>query len=469
MPPRHPWTPLVKRWRRFCADGRGNITMTFALALVPVVGLAGAAVDYSRASAIRTSMQSSADSAALAVSKTATSLTQAEIQSQASTYFNATFTRTDVGTPTVTATYTAATSTTAGSTLTVSATTAMNTNFMGVLGISTVTIGASSTTKWGTTRLRVPLALDNTGSMDSNNKMTALKTAATNLITQLQSAAVTDGDVYVSIIPFARYVNVGKTNYNKTWLRWSGMYDTWEENNGSCTKSYSNTAKTSYISDKTACANKSGTWTSYSHTGNSTSSRDWDGSVMDRNQDYDISASTPDTSVVASLFPTAQSDSSDPTPVSLLALTYDWTSLKQKIADMDPSGGTNQPIGLVWAWHSLKQDAPLNAPTEDSKYTYNKVIILLSDGLNTEDRWYGNGSSQSSSVDTRQSTLCANIKAAGVILYTVQVNTSGDATSTVLKNCASSTSKFFLLTSASSIVTTFSAIGTELSQLHVSK
>ena len=63
---------------------------------------------------------------------------------------------------------------------------------------------------------------------------------------------------------------------------------------------------------------------------------------------------------------------------------------------MQPTGGTNQPIGLAWGWQSLSQTTPLNAPAEDPNYTYKKAIILLSDGLNTEDRWptYGDGSTQ---------------------------------------------------------------------------
>ena len=66
----------------------------------------------------------------------------------------------------------------------------------------------------------------------------------------------------------------------------------------------------------------------------------------------------------------------------------------------------------------------------------------MSDGLNTLDRWYGNGSSTETSVDKRMnesSTLgtCANIKAAGITIYTVHVNTDGDPMSTLLKNCAS--------------------------------
>ena len=48
------------------------------------------------------------------------------------------------------------------------------------------------------------------------------------------------------------------------------------------------------------------------------------------------------------------------------------------------------------------------------------------------------------------------------------MNTGGDATSTLLQNCASSSDKFFLLTSSDQIVTTFQQIGTELSELRIS-
>jgi len=101
----------------------------------------------------------------------------------------------------------------------------------------------------------------------------------------------------------------------------------------------------------------------------------------------------------------------------------------------------------------------------DSNYTYSQIIILLTDGLNTQDRWY----TSQSSIDVRQATTCSNIKAAGITLYTIQVNTDGDPTSTLLQNCASSSDKFFLLTSASEIVTTFNQIGTNLSRLYVAK
>jgi len=93
------------------------------------------------------------------------------------------------------------------------------------------------------------------------------------------------------------------------------------------------------------------------------------------------------------------------------------------------------------------------------------VIILLTDGLNTQDRWY----TDQASIDARQQITCSNIKAAGITMYTVQVNTGNDPTSTLLQNCATDPSKFFLLTSASEIITTFSTIGTNISKLRIAR
>jgi hypothetical protein len=107
----------------------------------------------------------------------------------------------------------------------------------------------------------------------------------------------------------------------------------------------------------------------------------------------------------------------------LKALSYDWTALKNLIDAMTPNGNTNQGIGVAWAWQSLAQTAPLNAPAKEANYTYKDAIILLSDGLNTQNRF----SSSASQIDARQKILCDNAKAAGVTVYTIQVNTSSPA------------------------------------------
>ena len=47
--------------RGFARANRGNIAMTFALSLVPLISFVGAAIDDSRAAKSRTSMQDALD------------------------------------------------------------------------------------------------------------------------------------------------------------------------------------------------------------------------------------------------------------------------------------------------------------------------------------------------------------------------------------------------------------------------
>lgn len=178
---------------------RGNVVMTFALATVPMIGFVGAAVDYSHANSIKAAMQAALDATALAMSKSVGSLSAADLQQKSDAYFKALFTRPEATNVQISASYNQQ-----GSSLTVNGTAKMNTNFMGVMGFKQLTIDGSSTASWGTTKLQVALALDNTGSMAEASKMTFLKTATHNLLTMLQAAATNPGDVQVAIIPFSK-------------------------------------------------------------------------------------------------------------------------------------------------------------------------------------------------------------------------------------------------------------------------
>jgi Flp pilus assembly protein TadG len=221
----------------------------------------------------------------------------------------------------------------------------------------------------------------------------------------------------------------------------------------------------------------------------------WTGCITDRTQSYDETGDTPSSGTPATLFPanqyyensTAYCNANASTPLEqIIPMSYSWSTLKTAVNAMQPTGGTDQSVGLAWGWQSLLQTGPIPAPTEDANTTYNRVIILLSDGLNTEDRWpaYGDGSTQNTNssgagyIDVRQAAQCQNIKNATdsngkpmYTIYTIQVNTSSpaDPTSTVLRNCASDLSKFFMLTSSTQIATTFNTIGTALSQLRVAR
>ena len=213
-----------------------------------------------------------------------------------------------------------------------------------------------------------------------------------------------------------------------------------------------------------------GVWTPANHS-------TWNGCVTDRglnsgpSSDYDRLVTAPTSTINASLFPAEQYSAC---PASIMGLNYNWTDMTTLVSNMVANGSTNQPIGLVWGWQTLVGGGPFTSPAMDPNYEYKQVIILLSDGLNTQDRWYGDGSHTSTSVDYRMydtsgNGTCANIKAAGITIYSIQVNTGGDPTSTLLQNCATDSSKFFLLTTADQIVTTFESIGTNLTKLRVAQ
>src|SRR5215213_1132073 len=277
--------------------------------------------------------------------------------------------------------------------------------------------------------------------MSRSNKMTALKTAAKDLLDKLRSAAKQNGDVYVSIIPFAKDVNVDKTNYTQPWVRWNswdGANGQWCKSNGQCGATQSGNA----------------VWTPNSHA-------TWNGCVTDRDQDYDTKNTAPSASTPATLFPAEQYANC---PVAMMGLSYDWAALNSKIDEMQPAGNTNQAIGLQWGIQSLTS-TPFTIPPLDPNYKYQQVIILLTDGLNTQNRW----TSDQATIDARQTITCNNVKTAGITIYTIQVNTDGDPTSTMLRNCASDPSKFFLLTTSSDIVTVFNQIGSGLSHLRVAR
>jgi Flp pilus assembly protein TadG len=445
---------LIERFKRTMRELRlangANVTITFALSTIPIIGFVGAAVDYSHANSVKTALQAAADSTALMLSKTAATITSSALQTQANSYFKALFTRPEATGLTVNATFTS----TNGNQVALTATANVKTNFMNLMGFSTMKVAANSQVMWGNSRLRVALVLDNTGSMADDGKMPALITAGKSLLTQLQAAAVNNGDVYVSIVPFVKDVNVGASNYKATWIDWTD----WDANNGSCSKGSAQTSS--------SCLSQNGNpkWTSGNH-------NTWNGCVMDRGTsggpsvgNYDQNVTAPTTTITATLY-AAEQYSSCP-KASTQALTYDWTALTNLISSMTPNGNTNQNIGLQLGWQSLVGGGSFPAPpVMDPKYKYTQAIILMTDGLNTQNRWY----TDQNSIDTRQATTCANAKAAGITVYTVQVNTGGDPTSALLKNCATDSSKFFLLTSANQMVATFQQIGTALSSLRIAQ
>jgi Flp pilus assembly protein TadG len=420
---------------RFLENKAGGVAPLLGLMIIPLVGAVGAAVDYSRASATRTAMQSALDATALMLSKDAQSLTAAQMEQKASVYFNALFQRPEASNVQVTQQLTSPQQGMFNIKVTGSAT--INTMFWRLMGQDQVTITTNGEVVWGIKKLNLALALDNTGSMASNNKMTELKKAAHNLLETLQKAEKTPGDIKISIIPFAVDVNIGTDKVNEAWVDW----EDWDAKNGTCSKSWYN--------NKSSCLNNSGTWTAADHS-------TWNGCVMDRDQNNDVNATATGEGAAVKY----RAHQAGNCPAAMMALSSDWTALNAKIDAMNPSGNTNVTIGMQMAWQTLTPAAPFNAPAVSTEL--DKVIILLTDGQNTQNRW----TSSTTSIDSRTQKVCENAKTANIRVYTVRVI---DGNATLLQNCATKPDMYFNVQQAGQLNNVFSAIAQNLANLRIAK
>ncbi len=182
---------------RFIHDRRANAITFFALAMVPLVGFAGAAVDYSRGNSVKADLQAALDSAGLMVAKKAATMSGAQLQQSAGLYFNAIFNRPEAKNVQVTASYTQQSGT---YTVSMTGSATVKTDFMGMFGVPQMNINSTAKVVWGIKKLQLALVLDNTGSMADDNKMTALKTASHQLLSILQSAVNQPGDIWSTLL-----------------------------------------------------------------------------------------------------------------------------------------------------------------------------------------------------------------------------------------------------------------------------
>lgn len=451
---------FFRNWR---TDRRGNFAMIFAIALIPILTAAGAAVDISRAYIVETRLKAALDAAALAVGG-APGQTNAQIQQMAQAFFTANYPATKIGVP---GTLTVSEE---GNVVTLTVSADMPTTLMGIVGIDTLSVGANSQVTRMGKKLEVALVLDNTGSMSSNSKMTTLKTAAKNLITIVSAAALEPGDVKVAIVPFTVDVNVGTSNESANWLRWDKFTSSGNNgnNNGNNGNNYGNNyGNNNYGSCSIFDIIFGNCNNSNNGGGNSNSHAGWDGCVMDRDQDYDVKNTLPPSGSGSSgnekRYPASENDSDNKNCnlQTIKPLSYDWSALNSHIDNMKADGSTNTTIGLAWGWNMLTQGAPLStakAPAND----LDKAIVFLTDGDNTKNSW----TNSESSINARTSLVCSGIKAAGIKIYSVRVF---DGNATLIRNCATEPGMYYSVNSASELNSVFTSIAQSLSNLRLSK
>ena len=228
-----PCARLRARIAALCRDKRGSNAMIMAFALVPIVGVTGLSVDTGRMYSVRSAMSAAVDSAALAAAHEYTNL---ERLATFDDYFFANFPQGHLGAH-VTDTRISYDPVTRRMRATAEAT--VDTALMHLVGADNVEIVVSTVVQSEMRGMELVLVMDNTGSMRGTS-MNRMKDAARGLINALydgrfdtqnryDDVLVASGrdelsNLWVSLVPYAASVNVGRGYGDQAWngSEWSG-------------------------------------------------------------------------------------------------------------------------------------------------------------------------------------------------------------------------------------------------------
>ena len=446
--------------RRFLEDRSGNVAITFALAVIPVLGLVGAAIDYSRAVNTRAVLQAATDAAVLQAAQISTSQTQTVQQQTIQSVIAARLAGSQLSGLNVSITG-------SGTNIQVRSTGTVPTIMARMLGKTSAPVSATAQAVWGVSSIEIALALDNTGSMSEvlggQTKMQSLITAATNFITSMQNASTAQSTIKVALVPFDTDVNVGTGNLNASWVDRSGIGSYGQYTSGVnqlCSDWYAAYDQMQRLFCQ-FLQPVAGPWNS----GN------WKGCIWDREQPYAVMNTPWNVATSGTMFEPDPLRTSSCTLAPVVPLSTNWAALKTAIAAMQPSGSTNLNIGLAWGFGMLTPNVPFGGPAAIGTSGVSKAIVIMSDGWNTQDRWSTTRQNDSSDkadaqakLDARTRQVCTNIKQAGISIYVVA---TADAATGLLRSCASNTSQYYSITDATQMNAVFQDIAGKLMQLRL--
>ncbi len=203
---------------RLTAAREGSVAIAFAISFIPLVIAAGLSIDLGRGYLVKQRLVNTTDAAGLAIGASIDSdTTSTELQTLLDNFFAANFPSGSIGTVTSSSILCNGTSCDvtlppSASTFTITAVATVETTFMKVANINSLTVNATSVVTRQEDNLELVLVLDNTKSMDTNDKIGDLRDAADSLVDILFGTDTTSSQVKIGLVPFAATVNIGTSN-----------------------------------------------------------------------------------------------------------------------------------------------------------------------------------------------------------------------------------------------------------------
>ncbi len=465
--------------RAFVCDRRGSIGIIFGLTLIPLAGLTGMSVDYTRGSAVRMSLQTALDATTLALARDAVAMDIAAARQRADAIFKGNWNAPHD------AEITSFVVTRETDRYRIIATAKLKTVIMQLVGASEMTVSAESVSGWGVNRIEIALVLDNTGSMGWSNKMQELKKAlcgrddcsqtnpTTGFIAAMRDAATFDSQIRVSLVPFDTTVRVPLNVQNA--VRAGTVSTTSFVGSGA---GYCGSNPTTARRIGWTFGGGSHSWFRFADRDKDTTTSTgagcdlsvrpthatWNGCIWDRDQsaDRDTTPDGVDTALVQTLHPAVSCRSSN--LARMLPLTDvrpNVPALINALAAMQPAGNTNLTIGTSWGANMLLPGAPMStAAAADPNLS--RFMILLTDGDNTENRF----TTSRAAIDARTEKACAAAKAQGVTIYAIRVI---EGNRTLLQNCASSASHYYEVANAAQLTPVFQSIAGRIGAIRLTQ
>jgi hypothetical protein len=356
----------------------------------------------------------------------------------------------------------------------------------------------------------------NTGSMAWSGKIVALKDAAHTLVETLKSgrgASANNENVKIGLVPFAGGVNIGADKLNEGWIDADAESEiAWEDfkegvNTLDLYKEINNRKWNGCVRARAAPydtrdtppgSNPDMLWAPYFAPDEPDTDRSYrndyasDGDYNSDDGDSDEDARQRYTGKYEHL--TINNGSSGPafncTMPEVTPLTQIKGEVVSGIESMNASGSTVIPAGLSWGWRLISPDEPYTegAPYDDDDVV--KAIILLTDGqndvgggLNNHNGSYysaygfaqsghlgsENGWQADDVLDQKTQTLCSNIKAEDIRLYTITFQLSDGPIKDLMRGCATESSMYFDSPSNDELRNIFESIAKDLNDLRLSK